>query len=1114
MLLRPGASAMVEQSSRKRAQYDQPSQRSGAGPSAPMPKRPRLPVFDDDMMADGSFGGDSAKFQKGAIRKMVFHNFMTYAHAEFEPGPRLNVVMAPNGCGKSTIVAGLCLALSGDMRIMNRAVELKDYVRRVPGVDSGYVEVHLHEGPVIRHVVNSHSKEHQYFLDDQKASHKRVKEVVASFGIQIDNLTQFLPQERVADFAGMTPTEVLAATQRAVLGEAHEELHRSLIEKRAVFVREELELKRMSEEKAKVESLLADAQADVDRYNRQVQLLKDADLIKAYIPQRVLEAEQVKGRELKAELDAAERQLESRKRLSKPFQQQLDRIHQQRVALDQELEQQEKFAKKLNLAWVAASQRLLEAEEEFATRQAAIPDVIQVMERKKRAMDTVRQQLEARERELHDLEQAASSKEEQERHRRRMDELDAELRDVEGAVESVGHAKQNLVRQCIDLKQQLKSYSAELKQLQDVSRRRFHELSSHPRFQSLIPAQKAITERRQRGEALGDFLLLPMHIQCSSRLHALYLDAVLSKQDFFTYICSAEEDQRWLMQLSQENQWGLRIIYNTDVSDAKLRACQPQNIRRPCDIASLGQYGVTHWLDQTFECPDVIRWVLCSEKPAITQTACGTAKTAQHAETLRDVHGCLEVACPDVLYSSRRSRYRDLVTTQSSAMSTRSIFFSEEGTSSAAGASLQMLHAKIAEIEEGLKVCEERIGAADAESQGLLLRRDGLEKEHRALSDRQNAIVSLKRKVATDQQRHRDQTQSYEQAQQQQRDAVARMEEYYAVRLDILQNQVTPCAEKLVNDGLFPLDELTVRRRMAVRLELSADEALKQADGEMKRLVQVVKDLQQRFANLKSHLRAMKQHAETELGMVMDLYRDMTEDDILSFWKTLPEAVEDASLLHERKLAEANAIVADANHVRNFEALKLRLHGLEATVAERTVSVDGLRSQVTALQIQWGPPLEDAVREIDAKFRDFCREMGIAGEVLIQKSPDPALWSIEIMVMFREQHGMHRLSGAVQSGGEKSLTTITYLLSLQQLSRAPFRVVDEINQGLDQKNERKVFLQMNKACLDSDHGPQYFLITPKLLENLIPNDATLASAVTIVGIFNGPFSMTEDQFQL
>lgn len=39
------------------------------------------------------------KFDKGCIVRVKLHNFLTYTDVEFRPGPRLNVIMGPNGTG-------------------------------------------------------------------------------------------------------------------------------------------------------------------------------------------------------------------------------------------------------------------------------------------------------------------------------------------------------------------------------------------------------------------------------------------------------------------------------------------------------------------------------------------------------------------------------------------------------------------------------------------------------------------------------------------------------------------------------------------------------------------------------------------------------------------------------------------------------------------------------------------------------------------------------------------------------------------------------------------------------------------------------------------------------
>jgi chromosome segregation ATPase len=105
-------------------------------------------------------------------------------------------------------------------------------------------------------------------------------------------------------------------------------------------------------------------------------------------------------------------------------------------------------------------------------------------------------------------------------------------------------------------------------------------------------------------------------------------------------------------------------------------------------------------------------------------------------------------------------------------------------------------------------------------------------------------------------------------------------------------------------------------------------------------------------------------------------------------------------------------------------------------------------------------------------------------------------------MMGRENEELSILDSHRQSGGERAVSTIFYLMSLQTLTRSPFRVVDEINQGMDPRNERLVHARMVSIATGHDEqqfaddedeedeevkgggGSQYFLITPKLLHGL------------------------------
>ena len=76
------------------------------------------------------------------------------------------------------------------------------------------------------------------------------------------------------------------------------------------------------------------------------------------------------------------------------------------------------------------------------------------------------------------------------------------------------------------------------------------------------------------------------------------------------------------------------------------------------------------------------------------------------------------------------------------------------------------------------------------------------------------------------------------------------------------------------------------------------------------------------------------------------------------------------------------------------------------------------------------------------------------------------------------------------------------------MARSPFRVVDEINQGMDPVNERKVHSIIVNTATKPDTS-QYFLITPKLLPDLEYNEK-----MKILCIFNGEWQPEHTQWNV
>jgi len=95
----------------------------------------------------------------GCLMLSVFSR--TYSRVELRAGPSINLILGPNGTGKSTIVCAICIGLAGKQKILGRANSLKEYIRH--GCNAASVEIELYNPDgmnfVIKRSIKGTSKE-------------------------------------------------------------------------------------------------------------------------------------------------------------------------------------------------------------------------------------------------------------------------------------------------------------------------------------------------------------------------------------------------------------------------------------------------------------------------------------------------------------------------------------------------------------------------------------------------------------------------------------------------------------------------------------------------------------------------------------------------------------------------------------------------------------------------------------------------------------------------------------------------------------------------------------------------------------------------------------------
>lgn len=190
------------------------------------------------------------------------------------------------------------------------------------------------------------------------------------------------------------------------------------------------------------------------------------------------------------------------------------------------------------------------------------------------------------------------------------------------------------------------------------------------------------------------------------------------------------------------------------------------------------------------------------------------------------------------------------------------------------------------------------------------------------------------------------------------------------------------------------------------------------------------------------------------------------------------------------------------DRIKTIEALKKDL-------VKGNKSSTELEREINTMHSEWFPKIQQIAKSINHNFSQFMHSMNCAGEVelIFPTDRDYEKYGIEIRVKYRVNEKLRALDRFVQSGGERAVAIAVYSLSLQHLSQVPFRCVDEINQGMDPNNERRVF-EMLVNNVAKPGQSQFFYVTPKLQTNLPYNEY-----VTCITVFNGPYTNHNDYFE-
>lgn len=658
---------------------------------------------------DGTEG--ESRFVEGSIIRLTMKNFLTYDYSVVYPGPDLNMIVGANGTGKSSIVCAICLGLAGKTAILGRGDKVGLYVKR--GCNKGYVEIELYkrEGNIrINREIHVENNQSLWMLNGKHCNQKTVEEEVKSLRIQVSNLCQFLPQEKVGEFAKMSKVELLEATEKSVGPPEMYEYHCELKN----FRNRERELENIVKERA---SFLEKAKQrnernkhDVNRYYEWKRHLDVIELLEKKKPWVEYETTRKELEGVKKEREEAKKQLSALKQAQAPM---LKKIQQ----IEEQLKPTEAQIKAKTAAIKEATLKCKQKQDQLDRKNKDIEDVKQTQRLKQMEEEDQRKRITNTRRTIEDLKTELAKVGEQPDVTPRISAVNDELKHIQVDRAKIEGEKSDLRREKDNLYAESKMLEKKLNDMNNMMNAKEMKLRERHR-----DTHTALQWLRQNRHLFDGNVCEPMMLVINVKDHrfAKYVENHISFHDLRAFTFQRKQDMEKFMSEVRDK---MNLKVNT------ISAPEESVSRKPPSksIESLRRFGFYTYLREMFDAPDEVMSYLCQQYK-VHDVPVGNDQTKSMIRTVIEEPYLRVLYTTDEKYTVKRSFYTSNISTSNSALHQSQYLF------------ITVDAEEKRQLEQQMKVCHSRLQAIDE-------RLKALQKEIVALDRRENELLAEKKKL-------------------------------------------------------------------------------------------------------------------------------------------------------------------------------------------------------------------------------------------------------------------------------------------------------------------------------------------------------------------------------
>lgn len=1028
-------------------------------------------------------------YEPGAIRKVTLENFVTYKHAVFSIGPSLNMIIGPNGSGKSTIVCAICLALGGKPEILGRAKAPVDFIRHGEETATIAIELQNHIKPSTKATVTltrTISKSSSTWrIDRRSCTAKDVIRKVAEFNIQIDNLCQFLPQDKVASFAGLPSTELLLETERAVGSERMVKNHKNLIVLDDNHQRLQKELEISKEKLEKAEELQAADQELIDKINERENTIRELEVVKVCID--ALEYREIQKQKVHADssLKTAQERFDEMSAKKNEFEEKAREFSEKHDEITGRMDQVQAKRQQVQERFSNACSNLDSEELKLKSLKARYASVKKSMEHRAEMIREVSKKIDG----LKESLKAAPEPDKQEKVQidEELTQLRNEISSIRTEVTEIEDKQAPFIRKLNAARASLRQEEQHKSTIRSLSERRLNALKFGKTPQMKDTYEAIIWLHKDENRALfRERILEPPMVTLNYKDNGLLdlASAAIDGNTMLTFTAQNREDYvTFSREVIDKMKFNISIREYSKTDYPKL-----SDQIRPFGTKELQSYGLSGVILDFLEGPAPVLNMLCHSCKVNAIPYCAgnlTSEEIEHINSLTRKNGDpLFTKYFDRTYyvSLSRSRHgQKLISSSTSKLQKHTDRFVVEGSNSE---ELAAMNAKINAIQERIQELEGEIDQFSSQIQAIKEKKDPIrrqmeEVERRRVEYKKNE--QLHRTFVTRLENSMNQKQELESQPDTTLDEYKEIDrEMESICKKIIGNvRNTKKLLKLLHDLEMQYTSLVIERNITAQGYKYYNEF---ATRGLEEVSQQLEAAQARYNEIIVEFRTIKKQVKNAIASLSEedqaTVKAAHEDENLSV-----DDLRDRKNQLEFKLSSTEDEQSGAA-LQRYEKRQKQIEEYTQSIDEMTDEDNKITTHIAEIRQQWEPELKLIVQTISREFSKAFESINCRGEVVLGNTDKTFKeWSMDIMVSFRHDSELQVLTHQRQSGGERAVSTIFYLISLQRLTKSPFRVVDEINQGMDPRNERVVHSHMvSVAC--AEDSSQYFLITPKLLQDL------------------------------